>query len=352
VRPTSLLSTLGLVSLCAFRPASSGSRPGLGPGLHPEFASTGTLVLGLGELVEHHPKTLVDILRALDDRLPIVGVVSNDAQNGEVETLLVKSGAPRSNLVTVEVPALGMWIRDYGPSFVRLPDGRFMALDAIYGRQSHEPDEWVPRYLAGYFRLPVADVPLRIAGGNLLANGEGWVFTSSQVVDFNERDGMTQSEIGYVLARYYGATDWMVLKPLSGEPTGHIDMFVTFPAADVAVVARIDPRVDPENAGLLDESAARIGSVRTRSGPFRVVRVPMPGHEDGKWRSYTNVIYASGTLLLPSYPDVSPEMDREALQVYSGLLPDWRIVPIDSSSIIENHGSLHCISVNVPELGR
>lgn len=349
MRSTSLFLSLTLLPLFALglRPAATG-RPG--PGLYPEFAPSGALVLGLGELVEHHPKTLVDILKALDGRLPIVGVVASDTQNREVSKLVQTSGAPRKNFETAQVPAMGMWIRDYGPAFVLLPDGRLMALDAIYGREGHEPDEWVPRYLAGYFRLPVVDVPLRIAGGNLLANGEGWVFTTSRVVDFNARDGKSQSEIGDVLARYYGATDWMVLKPLAGEPTGHVDMFLTLPAPDVAIVARIDPEVDPANAKLLNEAAEQIASAHTRSGSFRVVRVPMPNHDDGNWRSYTNVIYASGTLLLPSYPKVSPEMDREAFDVYSELLPHWRIVQIDSSSIIQNHGSLHCISVNVPRL--
>ena len=227
-----------------------------------------------------------------------------------------------------------------------------MALDAIYGRQDHPPDEWVPRYLAGYFRLPVVDVPLRVPGGNLLANGEGWVFTTSQLIEFNAKDGYSQTEIGEILGRYYGATNWVVLKPLVGEPTQHVDMFLTLVAPDVAVLAQIDPEVDPVNARLLDDAAAQLAKVKTRSGPIKVVRVPMSSHEDGNWRSYTNVIFANGTLLVPTYPDVSPDMDRKALEIYSELLPEWRVVPVDASSIIQNHGSLHCISVNVPPLGR
>jgi agmatine/peptidylarginine deiminase len=76
----------------------------------------------------------------------------------------------------------------------------------------------------------------------------------------------------------------------------------------------------------------------------------MPGHEDGAWRSYTNVIFAGDTLLVPAYPDASPEMDREALDVYRKLLPERRVVPIDASSLIRKNGSLHCISINVPKL--
>ncbi|HXV62454.1 MAG TPA: agmatine deiminase family protein [Vicinamibacteria bacterium] len=321
-------------------------------GLYPEFLESGALVLGFSELIQRHPQTLVDVVTALGGQIPIVGVVANEAQYRDVEALLRKAEAPAANLAIVQVPVVGMWIRDYGPAFVRLPDDRFVALDAIYGRQEHAADEWIPRYLAGYFRLPIVDVPLRVAGGNLLANGEGWVFSTTQLIDFNSKDGYSQTEIGQILGRYYGATDWVVLKPLVGEPTQHVDMFLTLVGPDVAVLSELDPEVDPVNSRLLDDAAEQLEKATTRSGPIKVVRVPMSSHEDGNWRSYTNVIFANGTMLVPTYPDVSPEMDREALEIYGGLMPDWNVVPIDASSIIQNHGSLHCISVNVPVLGR
>jgi agmatine deiminase len=208
----------------------------------------------------------------------------------------------------------------------------------------------VPRYLAGYFKLPIIDIPLRLNGGNLLSNGEGWVFTTTQVIAFNAKRGYDQMGVAQILSRYYGATDWMVFKPLAGEPTGHLDMFMTLVAADVAVVGAYDPSDDSVNARQLDEVASQLAQVRTASGPMRVVRIPMPSHEDGKWRSYTNVIFANDALLVPVYPDVSPELDEKALQIYSELLPNRRMVPIDATTLIEKNGSLHCISINVPEL--
>ncbi len=319
-------------------------------GLYPEFEPCEALVLGFGELIQHHPKTLVDIVTALDGKIPIVGVVGDHIQYTDVIEHLDKAGVSAENVQLVEVPVVGMWIRDFGPSFIRLPDGQFMALDALYIRRDHMPDDWIPRYLAGYFKLPVADVPLRLNGGNLLANGEGWLFTTTQVLTFNMRDGISQEEIGGLLRRYYGAEHWMVFEPLSGEPTQHIDMFMTLVARDIAVVATLDADEDPVNARRLDEAAAQVAKAQTRSGPMRVHRIPMPSHADGKWRTYTNVIFANETLLIPSYPDVSPDLDRRALEIYSKLLPERRIVQIDASSIIQKNGSLHCISIQVPKL--
>ena len=319
-------------------------------GLYPDFERSGTLVLGFGELIDHHPKTLVDIIAALGDRISIVGVVSDEAREQAVRTRLKEAQAPTEKLDIVIVPTVGMWIRDYGPAFVRLPDGLFYALDALYVRRAHAPDDWAPRYLAGYFRLPIADVPLRLNGGNLLANGRGLLITTSQVVEFNARDGYNQNEIGKLLNRYYGATDWVVLKPLSGEPTRHVDIFLTLVAPDRAVLGAFDPEDDPVNASILDEAAAQLSKIQTTIGPMKVTRIPMPSHADGKWRTYTNIIQANDTLLIPSYPDFSPELDQKALEIYSELLPDRRVVQIDASTLIEKNGSLHCISINVPEL--
>ena len=320
-------------------------------GVYPEFEKCGALVLGFSELIQYHPKTLVDIVTALDDRIAIVGVVADESQHNQVLARLKESNAPTKNLDLVQVPAVGMWIRDYGPVFVRRQDGSFIVLDAEYIRMDHRADDWIPRYLAGYFKLPVIDIPLRLNGGNLLSNGEGWVFTTSQVISSNAKRGFDQMEVAQILSRYYGATDWMVFKPLSGEPTGHLDMFMTLVAPNIAVVGEFDPADDPDNARQLDAVAAQLAQAQTRSGSMKVVRIPMPSHEDGKWRSYTNVILANGTLLVPIYPDASLELDEQALKIYSELLPDRRIVPIDATTLIEKNGSLHCISINVPEWG-
>jgi agmatine deiminase len=321
-------------------------------GLYPEFERSEAIVLGFNELIQYHPNTLVDIVTALDGDIPIIGVVGDHVQNTDVTQLLERARISTKSLDLVEVPVIGMWIRDFGPSFIRLPEGQIMALDARYIRSEHMFDDWIPRYLAGYFKLPLVDVPLRINGGNLLTNGEGWLFTTTQVLTSNMRDGRSQEDIGGLLRRYYGAEHWVVLEPLSSEPTQHIDMFMTLVAPDVAVLSAMDPKADPDNARRLDESALQVSKAQTRAGPMKVHRLSVPSHKDGKWRTYTNIIFANETLLIPSYPDVSPELDRKALELYSKLLPDRRIVQINASSIIQNNGSLHCISIQVPQLSK
>jgi agmatine/peptidylarginine deiminase len=127
-------------------------------------------------------------------------------------------------------------------------------------------------------------------------------------------------------------------------------MFATFTAPNVAVVGSYDRTEDPDNSDILNDAARVLAGQKTPHGDMKVVRIPMPPHADGIWRSYTNVIFANGVLLVPQYPDVSPELDKKALEVYAGLLPDWKIVGIDARTLITKRGALHCVSINVPAL--
>ncbi len=147
------------------------------------------------------------------------------------------------------------------------------------------------------------------------------------------------------LAAVLGFENLFLVPPLQGESTGHVDMFCTFLQPDLALVGSYTGGVDEANAAQPMTSSATWG-VATPPGPRR--RIPMPDHDDGVWRTYTNVIFANGVLLVPIYPDYCPDLDRQALAIYRRLLPDRRVVGIDASGLIRMNGALRCITMNLP----
>jgi len=78
----------------------------------------------------------------------------------------------------------------------------------------------------------------------------------------------------------------------------------------------------------------------------------MPSHKDGAWRTFTNCVYAGGTLLVPTYVEACPQVQQQALDTFRRLLPGWTIVGVDCSALIAQGGALHCITANVPAIGR
>jgi hypothetical protein len=185
-------------------------------------------------------------------------------------------------------------------------------------------------------------------GGNLLTNGAGLGVATTALLEKNFRQGQDHSSIARLLREHLGIQDLMYLNALVGEETGHVDMFLAFLAPDRVVVAECDPKADPENARILDETADALARVQTDRGPMRVNRIPMTPSADGVWRTYTNVIFANGVLIVPTYSTVDPAIEQKALQVYRRLLPNWKVVGVNADALAAQGGSLHCVSLNIP----
>jgi agmatine/peptidylarginine deiminase len=314
-----------------------------------DFEKQSAILLGCNELLPYHPRVLVELCAALIDKIALVGLVDSEEQRKHVITLLCDWGLPAHLLHFVSLPVKGMWVRDYGPSFVRGRGGDITILDAEYLELDRPEDDKAPSELAALLRLPVSPVPLICEGGNLLSNGQGLCVTTTSLAARNGRRGYSPQQTNEVLAQYYGFRQITVLKPLLSEPTGHIDMFATFVAPNVIVLGEYDPKIDPVNADILNENAQILAGGRTPFGPLRVVRIPMPSNHGGPWKTFTNVIYANGTLIMPTYSS-DLEAQKEAMATYARLLPDWEVVGVDATTVIKQRGSLRCLSINIPWL--
>src|SRR3954471_24797230 len=315
-----------------------------------DFEKQSAIVLGCNELYPYHPHVLVDLCAALIDKIALIGIVADEEQRKQVITLLCDWGLPAHLLHFVSLPVKGMWVRDYGPAFVRDRNGAIKILDAEYLEADRPEDDKAPSELAALLRLPVAPVPLTCEGGNLLSNGQGLCLTTSSLPPRNAPRGYSPQMTTEILSKYYGFRQIVMLKPLLSEPTGHVDMFATFVSPNVVVVGEYDPKIDPVNADILNENAEVLSKGRTPLGPLRVVRIPMPSNRGGIWKTFTNVIYANDTLIVPTYGDSEPDAQRQAMETYARLLPDWEVVGIDATSVIKQRGSLRCVSINIPWL--
>ena len=253
------------------------------------------------------------------------------------------------NVTFLESPIDTPWIRDYGPFAMRTSEGQIQLIDTPYGTD-RLLDDSLPTYLAKHLELPVVDTNLLVEGGNLLSNGDGLLVCSTNVIGENQDQGFTLKETRARLLELWHAREVVFVDPIAGEPTGHVDMLMTFPAKDTVIVGEYgDDADDPFNRQLLDETAERMQSVRLPSDRnLKVVRVPMPKQSDEEaWPTYCNVVYANGVLLIPYFPE-NRDSFHEAVAVYRRVLPGWHVAGIDCSSIIRTGGALHCLTMTIP----
>ena len=313
-----------------------------------EFERQQAILVASGRLATYFPETLTEIAQAVRGRVLLVALVDSDEEESLVGNMLRQLNLADDDVRAIQLALDTQWIRDYGPLFVRGESGRIAIVDATYQNEDRRQDDDVPQALGKAVGIRVVQLPLVVEGGNLLSNGNGLFLTTSALLGKNEPGGTGEDSVREQLASHLGCEHLVVLDPLVGEPTGHVDMFATFTDSQTVVLAACDPEADPANAAILDGNAARLVAVPPPYGPLRVVRIPMPPHIDGVWRTYNNVIFANGALLMPTYGRLDRQGERTAAERFSEILPNWQIVPIDASALIRMDGALHCISMNVP----
>ena len=321
-----------------------------------EFDRQDGMLLGCNELVLYHPRLMIDIIKALSGKrgFEIYGIVNDAEQRLKVESLLAEKGLPTGTVKFLEIAARGMWVRDYGPKFIRNQSGGLTIVDYSYldlvatDGMFRPDDDKVPARIAELFRMDMLPVPLSMEGGNLLTNGYGLCLTTNHLATENQHRGYSVEKVGKIIGETYGQRQWSYIDPLPGDRTKHADTYVTFLSPNVVAVGSCDPLLDPAAAATMDRTAAQLASVSVDGQPLQVVRMPMLMQQDGVCRTYTNSILANGTALVPQYSDVDPKLNSQALAIYAKHLPNWKIVGIECLEIAEKGGALHCISCNIP----
>ena len=95
----------------------------------------------------------------------------------------------------------------------------------------------------------------------------------------------------------------------------------------------------------------QLRTFRTAEGnPYRLVRLPLPAakyNEDMRRlpATYANFLIINTAVLVPVYGDPA---DNKALQVLGECFPDREIIAIDCLPLIQQNGSLHCVTMQLP----
>lgn len=314
-----------------------------------DFEKHRAIVLAAGWLAQEAPNVLTEIVMQTKPRELLVLLVPSARQRDLASRLLAQRGLPADTLRFLQTPMDTGWVRDFGPIFLCGARGVVHAVDAAYDKPGRQRDDAAAAAIADLFQAPMTVTPLRWQGGNLLSNGRALLVTTTQSINANIECGYDVDTLTRFLGGRCGVEQIVVLEHLLGERTGHVDMYACFTSSDTILVGAYDESVDRQNAAVLDRNAARLAKVQTGGGKLKVIRVPMPTNQDGVWRSFTNVIFANGALLVPTYPDIDQAGGEQALAIYRRLLPGWRVFGVDISAMARHEGGLRCVTLYVPQ---
>ena len=269
----------------------------------------------------------------------------------------------RENLLVVGPPSNDTWARDHG--FITLVDdqGHARLLDFCFNgwgeKFAAELDNAINRRLYDEGKLQgeyVDCLDFVLEGGSIESDGKGTVFTTTGCLMAPHRNQpLSQSQIEQRLKRELCAERilWIDHGNLTGDDTdGHIDTLVRIcPDDTLLYVGCANP--DDEQYAELKLMEEQLKTFRTLDGkPYHLLKLPMPRPIifDGERlpATYANFLVINGAVLCPIY--AQPDLDAEALRLIGEAFPDRDIVGIDCRSIIKQHGSLHCCTMQYPRI--
>lgn len=314
-----------------------------------EFETQSGLILAWG-MFEWTNDIVVEIVKHTYDRSQLVIVVDNDDSLDEAQAALDASDVPLERIQFATIDIETPWFRDDGPIASISPSGDPIWFDSRLTRDRRRRRTVVdalPSMIRRTWRTRVADVPIHVEGGMLLSNGKGIAIGSKAITAYNRDFGFSDQTIERELRRITGADQMLLVDTLIGEKTNHIDLFIAFTDANTVVVSQSEDRNDP-NAKILDRAAELLGTLKSGGKNLRVVRIPIPESDGDSFPSYTNVVFANGMLLVPSYAgEANREREAAVRDIYQRLLPGWQIQFIDCTRLRQRGGALHCLVSNL-----
>ena len=264
-------------------------------------------------------------------------------------------------LILMQVPTNDTWIRDYGPITVEMARGPLLLDFGFNGwglKYVGYLDNQVTRkmHAANLFgRTSLRSPHLVLEGGSIDSDGQGSILTTSTcLLSPNRNPGLTKAQIEKQLLRLFGAQRllWLDHGYLEGDDTdAHVDTLARFAPDDTIVYMACDDRTDAHYAGL-KEMEKQLKAFRTLSGkPYRLLPLPWPAakfDENGNRlpATYANFLPLNGAVLAPVYSDAQ---DAAALKVLAKAFPHHEIIGIECTPLIRQHGSLHCVTMQLPK---
>ncbi|MGD2074327.1 MAG: agmatine deiminase family protein [Gammaproteobacteria bacterium] len=285
---------------------------------------------------------------------------ASSAMAADIRARLAARGAAAERLFFAVVASNDTWARDHGPVTV-LAQGKPVLLDFQFngwgGKYAAALDNALTGELSrrgGFGDTPVKRQDLVLEGGSIDTDGAGTLLTTRSCLLHPRRNpGLSHERIEQRLRDLLGVERvlWLKHGELEGDDTdGHIDMLARF-CTTQTIAYQSCTEAGYSAYWALEAMEAELAGLRTNAGdPYRLVALPWPGPKraaDGRRlpASYANFLVINGAVLVPAYADPA---DDHAAQQLQDCFPDREIVQIPCLALIQQYGSLHCLTMQFP----
>ncbi len=256
------------------------------------------------------------------------------------------------NLFFVEYETDDTWARDCSALCIK-EDEEIKLLDFSFNawgdKFESSKDNKMTKNIQNIYSITPRDIDFIIEGGAVESNGAGVILTTSTCqLNPNRNPNLNSIEITQKLNETLGATEILYLEHgyLAGDDTdSHIDTLARFTDEKTIMYVKCEDEKD-EHYKELKLMEQELFSIAQKHN-FKLIPLPLPHaiyFEDERLpATYANFLFVNGAVLVPTY---GVSEDEETLQIFKQTFKDRDIVPINCSTLIKQHGSLHCVTMN------
>lgn len=265
------------------------------------------------------------------------------------------------NIFFVQAKSNDTWARDHGGITV-LEDGHAVIHDYIFNGWGNKFEAGLDNkitkklYDSGIFEnCSIKTFKLVLEGGSLESDGNGTILTTSEcLLSKNRNEHLSKQQIEQHLKDNFGAERilWLNYGYLAGDDTdSHIDTLARFcDDKTIAYVGCENP--EDEHYEALQQMKKELQQFTDFEGnPYKLIEVPLPDacfDTDGNRlpATYVNFTIINEAVLVPVY---GVSQDEKALKILKGCFPNRKVIGVNCRVLIEQHGSLHCVTMQYPE---
>ena len=304
--------------------------------------------------------TYVAIAREILSEQSLIIVAHNDVLKAHISQLFIDNKVDTDNLHFVVCPTNDTWARDHGPICTYKGDSLHV-LDFTFNgwgnKYQADLDNAINQQLFNSVLATNATsskVELALEGGGIETDGKGTLLTTSEcLLNENRENNLSKQALEAKLSELLGVDHflWVDHGYLAGDDTdSHIDTLVRFAPSDTLVYVTCDDS-DDEHFSALQNMALQLQTLKTPSGnAYTLHALPWPSAKfndegDRLPATYANYLIINNKVLVPTYQDAN---DQAALDVIAKAYPEHQVVGIDCLPLIHQFGSLHCITMQLP----
>lgn len=297
------------------------------------------------EYLEEAQDTFINIIKAITKYQECLVVCDNveDVKSRFKDT---------KNLYFVEYETNDTWARDCSTlcieesNTVKLLDFTFTGWG---GKFEASKDDAMSSAIKRCYDKELKKIDLILEGGAIESNGVDTILTTSEcVLNKNRNASLKKEQMTKKLQEEFGMSRILYLNHgyLAGDDTdSHVDTLARFIDEKSIMYVKCTDESD-EHFDALKLMEDELMAFSKEYG-YRLIALPMSDacYFEGERlpATYANFLFVNGAVLVPTY---GVKQDEEALEIFRETFPDKDIIGINCFSLIKQHGSLHCVTMN------